>query len=125
MRDILWSSRLPLPVDGAQRHGPQVRAEAGQLGDVVCHLGHTGVTQGSHRGHGEGDASSPDCVRRQRAHLPPRHAFGVDVELVHVGAEGLEVWDDKLLPEGLGEQNDVALDTPETQRREGLTWFFS
>lgn len=31
-----------------------------------------------------------------------------------MGAEGLEVWDDKLLPEGLREQNDVALDTPET-----------
>lgn len=32
-----------------------------------------------------------------------------------MGAEGLEVWDDKLLPEGLSEQNDVALDTPEAQ----------
>lgn len=31
-----------------------------------------------------------------------------------MAAEGLEVWDDKLLPEGLGEQNNVALDTPET-----------
>lgn len=31
-----------------------------------------------------------------------------------MGAEGLEVWDDKLLPEGLSEQNNVALDTPET-----------
>lgn len=28
-----------------------------------------------------------------------------------MGAEGLEVWDDKLLPECLGEQDDVALDT--------------
>lgn len=31
-----------------------------------------------------------------------------------MGAEGLEVWDDKLLPEGLGEQNNVALDASKT-----------
>lgn len=31
-----------------------------------------------------------------------------------MGAERLEVRDDKLLPEGLGEQNDVALDTSRT-----------
>lgn len=31
-----------------------------------------------------------------------------------MGTEGLEVWDDKLLPEGLGEQDDVALDTSKT-----------
>ncbi len=32
-----------------------------------------------------------------------------------MGREGLEVWDDELLPEGLGEQNDVALDTSKTR----------
>lgn len=47
-------------------------------------------------------------------HLPSRHVFGVVIEVIDVGAEGLEVWDDKLLPEGLGEQNDVALDTSKT-----------
>lgn len=47
-------------------------------------------------------------------HLTPRHIFAVFIEVVDVGAEGLEVWDDKLLPEGLGEQNNVALDTSET-----------
>lgn len=31
-----------------------------------------------------------------------------------MGTEGLEVWDDKLLPEGLGKQDDVALDTSKT-----------
>lgn len=45
------------------------------------------------------------------AHLTSRHAFGIFIEVVNVGAERLEVRDDKLLPEGLGEQNDVALDT--------------
>lgn len=30
-----------------------------------------------------------------------------------MGAEGLEVWHHELLPEGLREQDDVALDTPE------------
>lgn len=46
-------------------------------------------------------------------HLPSGHVLGVFVELVDVGAEGLEVRDHKLLPEGLGEQHDVALDTSE------------
>lgn len=47
-------------------------------------------------------------------HLTSRQVFGVVMEVVHVGAEGLEVWDDKLLPEGLGEQDDVALNTSRT-----------
>lgn len=47
-------------------------------------------------------------------HLASRQRFGIFIEVVNVGAEGLEVWDDKLLPEGLGEQNDVALDTSKT-----------
>lgn len=49
--------------------------------------------------------------------LPPGQVFGVVIEIVDVGAEGLEVWDDKLLPEGLGEQHNVALDTPERGNR--------
>lgn len=49
--------------------------------------------------------------------LPSRHFFGVFVQLVDVSREGLEVWNNKLLPEGLGEQNDVALDTSEAGKR--------
>lgn len=45
-------------------------------------------------------------------HLPSGQVLGVVVEVVDVGAEGLEVRDDKLLAEGLREQHDVALDTP-------------
>ena len=48
-------------------------------------------------------------------HLPSGQVFGVFVEVINVGAEGLEVRDDKLLPEGLGEQNDVALNTSKTE----------
>lgn len=32
------SAIIPLAVDGAQGHAPEVGAEAGQLGDVVGHL---------------------------------------------------------------------------------------
>lgn len=48
-------------------------------------------------------------------HLSSWHVFGFTVELVYVCAERLEVWDDKLLPEGLSEQHDVALHAPEAQ----------
>lgn len=47
-------------------------------------------------------------------HLTSRQVFGIFIEVINVGAERLEVRDDKLLPEGLGEQNDVALDTSRT-----------
>lgn len=53
-------------------------------------------------------------MRASVTHLTSRQVFGIFIEVIHVGAEGLEVWDHKLLPEGLGEQNDVALDTPRT-----------
>lgn len=52
-------------------------------------------------------------------HLTPRQVDGVFIEVVNVGAERLEVRDDKLLPEGLGEQNDVALDASGTGDIEG------
>lgn len=44
-------------------------------------------------------------------HLTSRQFFGIVIEVINVGTKGLEVWDDKLLPEGLGEQNNVALNT--------------
>lgn len=47
-------------------------------------------------------------------YLTSRQVFGVFIEIINVGAERLEVRDDKLLSEGLGEQNDVALDTSRT-----------
>lgn len=55
--------------------------------------------------------------------LPPRQVLGIVIEIVDVGAEGLEIRDDKLLPEGLGEQHDVALDTPDRGNRKSCdTW---
>lgn len=51
-------------------------------------------------------------------HLPSGQVFGVVVQVVNVGAEGLEVRHDELLPEGLCEQDDVALDT--SKRRDEL-----
>lgn len=35
---VIYISVSPLSVHGAQGHGPQVGAEFGQLGDVVCNL---------------------------------------------------------------------------------------
>lgn len=49
-------------------------------------------------------------------YLPSGHVFGFVVELIDVGAERLEVRDDKLLPEGLGEQDNVALHTSESRK---------
>lgn len=50
-----------------------------------------------------------------RTHLPSSEFFGILIELIDMGAEGLEVWDDELLAEGLSEQDNVALDTPDGQ----------
>lgn len=54
------------------------------------------------------------CITATVTHLTSRQDFGIFIEVIDVGAEGLEVWDNKLLPEGLGEQNDVALNTSRT-----------
>ena len=48
--------------------------------------------------------------------------FGTLVELVDVRREGLEVGDDKLLAEGLGEQDYVALDTSGGRRVVEVIW---
>lgn len=57
-------------------------------------------------------------------HLPSREVFGVFIEVVDVGAERLKVWNDKLLPKRLGEQNNVALDTSRTRdKRKCLSWW--
>lgn len=53
-------------------------------------------------------------VSADATHLPSWHVFGVFIELVNVSGERLKVWNDKLLPEGLGQQDDVALDTSKT-----------
>lgn len=50
-----------------------------------------------------------------RTHLSSREIFGTLIQLINVGGEGLEVWDDELLAEGLSEQDNVALDTPDEQ----------
>lgn len=48
-----------------------------------------------------------------RAHLSSREFFGILIKLVNMGSEGLEVGDGELLAEGLSEQDNVALDTPD------------
>lgn len=50
-----------------------------------------------------------------RTHLSSSEFFGILIQLINMGGEGLEVWDDKLLAEGLSEQDNVALDTPNGQ----------
>lgn len=49
------------------------------------------------------------------AYLPSWQFFAVVIDVIDVGGEGLEVWDDELLPEGLSQQDNVALDTPDTR----------
>ena len=51
----------------------------------------------------------------QRTHLSSSEFFGTFIQLINMGGEGLEVWDDELLAEGLSQQDDVALDTPDEQ----------
>lgn len=48
-------------------------------------------------------------------HLSFRETFGILIQLINMGSERLEVWDDELLAEGLSEQDNVALDTPDKQ----------
>lgn len=48
-----------------------------------------------------------------RTHLTFREIFGTLIQLINQGGERLEVGDDELLAEGLSEQHDVALDTPD------------
>ena len=48
-----------------------------------------------------------------RAHLSSREFFGILIKLVNMGGEGREVGDDELLAEGLSEEDNVALDTPD------------
>lgn len=38
------NNTIPLPINGAQRNPPEIRAELGQLGDVISHL-HKGIKQ--------------------------------------------------------------------------------
>lgn len=52
-------------------------------------------------------------VMALRSHLSSREIFGTLIQLINMGGEGLEVWDDELLAEGLSEQDNVALDTPD------------
>lgn len=42
--DITVNTTIPLPINGAQRNPPEIRAELGQLGDVISHL-HKGIKQ--------------------------------------------------------------------------------
>lgn len=111
-------SVVPLPVHGAQGDGPQIRAETGQLGNIVGHLQQHVTQKSSLKAHFYNQVHHFYHGTCGITHLPSWHALSVFVELVDVGAEGLEVRDDKLLPEGLSQQDDVALDTPETGGRD-------
>lgn len=111
-------SVVPLPVHGAQGDGPQIRAETGQLGNIVGHLQQHVTQKSSLKAHFYNQVHHFYYSTCGITHLPSWHALSVFVELVDVGAEGLEVRDDKLLPEGLSQQDDVALDTPETVDRD-------
>lgn len=117
---VNWISRsvVPLPVHGAQGDGPQIRAETGQLGNVVGHLQQHMTQKSSLKAHFYNQVHHFYYGTCGITHLPSWHALSVFVEIVDVGAEGLEVRDDKLLPEGLSQQDDVALDTPETGERD-------
>lgn len=42
--DSTVNTTIPLPINGAQRNPPEIRAELGQLGDVISHL-HKGIKQ--------------------------------------------------------------------------------
>ena len=55
--------------------------------------------------------------RSRPTHLSFVQLLGALVQLVDMGGKRGEVWDDKLLSEGLGEQHDVALHTPVRTRR--------
>lgn len=50
-----------------------------------------------------------------RTHLSSSEFFGILIQLIDMGGEGLEVWYDEFLAEGLSEQDNVALDTPDRQ----------
>lgn len=113
---------VPLSIDGAQGYGPEVWAEPGQLGDVVCHLQHATTNSDQNTVlwvvYIENTAKIAHQSKHKTnifdTHLPSRHVLGGFVQPIDVGAEGLKVRDDKLLSEGLGEQDDVALDTSGT-----------
>lgn len=48
-------------------------------------------------------------------HLSSRESFGILIQIINMWGESLEVWDDKLLSEGLSEQDNVALNAPDEQ----------
>lgn len=50
-----------------------------------------------------------------QTHLSSRESSGTLIQIIHVWSESLEVWDDKLLSEGLSEQDNVALNAPDEQ----------
>lgn len=62
-------------------------------------------------------AKTPQNLTAVGTHLPSREVFGFLIKLVNMGGEGLEVGDDELLAEGLSEQDNVALDTPDEQNQ--------
>lgn len=50
-----------------------------------------------------------------QTHLSSRESSGTLIQIIHMWSESLEVWDDKLLSEGLSEQDNVALNAPDEQ----------
>lgn len=50
-----------------------------------------------------------------QTHLSFRERFGIRIQIINMWSESLEVWDDKLLSEGLSEQDNVVLNAPDEQ----------
>lgn len=61
------------------------------------------------------DEKKGERVMDLQTHLSSRESSGTLIQIIHMWSESLEVWDDKLLSEGLSEQDNVALNAPDEQ----------
>lgn len=107
----------PLSIHRAHSHAPQVRAELGQLRNVVSHLRQKHsmrfITPQVKQRKREKEREIPGLV----SYLTSRQASASLIKLVYVGGKGHEIRDDKLLAESLGQEHDITLDTSDQGRR--------
>lgn len=61
------------------------------------------------------DGKMGERVMDLQTHLSSRESSGTLIQIIDMWSESLEVWDDKLLSEGLSEQDNVALNAPDEQ----------
>lgn len=59
-----------------------------------------------------------------QTHLSSRESSGILIKIINMWGESLEVWDDKLLSEGLSEQDNVALNAPDGQTTNNMAKYF-